>query len=148
MKSFFACVLAALAAQVSATPLPASECGDWMLFALEKNSEQLTTFAPNDNVTLTWSTQNSKVEYIREVGLFSAKSNEFLHAQYMSFPGANATDGQLSFDLSVPLCLQRDDVYYLGVYASTPGEDSNCFSQTPLFKLSADLEGNYTVCNL
>ncbi|KAK9695712.1 hypothetical protein K7432_012823 [Basidiobolus ranarum] len=148
MKSFFAYVLVALAAQVSAAPVgSSSKCRGWTVSPLQHAVGQNPVFAANDAVTLKWNVKKSQVKYIREIGLFSAKSKEFLHTQFRSYPGIDATTGQLTFNLSVPLCLQREGEYYLGVYSSTPGNDGDCSTKTPNFKLTADPNGNYTVCN-
>ncbi|KAK9704299.1 hypothetical protein K7432_010278 [Basidiobolus ranarum] len=148
MKSFFSLVLVALATQVSSAPTGSpSQCQGWSVAAVEHATGNEATFASNDQVVLKWTVSGSQVTNIREVDLYSAKSNEFLHTQYRSYPGVSATSGQLSFTLSVPLCLQRDGSYYLGVYSSSSGQDMNCFLQTPNFQLTADPNGNFTVCS-
>ncbi|KAK9764493.1 hypothetical protein K7432_007933 [Basidiobolus ranarum] len=147
MKSFFTVALAALATQVSAAPVgSSSQCQGWTVAALEHASGQEATFTSNDQVILKWTVSDSEVTNIGEVDLYSAKTNEFLHTQYRSSPGVIATSGQLSFTLNVPLCLQRDDSYYLGVYSSSSGQNMNCFLQTPNFQLTADPNGDYTTC--
>ncbi|KAK9762892.1 hypothetical protein K7432_010923 [Basidiobolus ranarum] len=146
MKSFFAYALTALIAQVAASP--SSLCRGWTVSPLQHTLEHREVFAANEQVTLKWNTRNSQIQYITDIGLFSAKTNEFLHTQYRSYPGVNAASGEISFTLSVPLCLQREGEYYLGVYASTPGENADCSLETRPFKFIADPNGNYTVCNL
>ncbi|KAK9674675.1 hypothetical protein K7432_017021 [Basidiobolus ranarum] len=149
MKNFFAYALIALGVQVSALPHPVSMCGDWSVSSLEHtlpNTE--STFTSNDQVTLRWDTRNANVQYISTIGLFSAKTNEFLHTQFRSYPGVDASNGELTFALTVPLCLQREGEYYLQVYGGTPAADSNCSLRTQSFKLTPDPNGDYSVCSL
>ncbi|ORX92652.1 hypothetical protein K493DRAFT_316453 [Basidiobolus meristosporus CBS 931.73] len=144
MKSFFAYALIALGVQVSAFPHPVRMCGDWSVTL--PNTE--STFTSNEQVTLRWDTRDANVQYISSIGLFSAKTNEFLHTQFRSYPGVDATDGELTFALTVPLCLQREGEYYLQVYGSTPAADSDCSLRTQSFKLTPDPSGDYSACSL
>ncbi|ORX98382.1 hypothetical protein K493DRAFT_299927 [Basidiobolus meristosporus CBS 931.73] len=148
MKSFFACILAAVAAQVSAAPTGANVCSGWSVSPLETAGDSKSTFASGQKVTLKWDTLHSQIEHISEVGLFSAENQEFLHIQYSDYPGISAKAGELTFELSVPLCLQKEGKYYLGVYGSTAGEDSNCSLNTESFELTADPNGDYSVCKM
>ncbi|ORX79736.1 hypothetical protein K493DRAFT_320999 [Basidiobolus meristosporus CBS 931.73] len=147
MNSIFTFVLAALASQIVAQPTEAPVCPDWSVAPLQHRWSHADTFVANDPVILRWNTTNGNLEYIQDVALFSANNNEFLHTQYRSYPGAVATTGELSFALSVPLCLQREGVYYLGVYGTTLEGDS-CFKKSPDFQLTADPQGDYSVCYL
>ncbi|ORX92310.1 hypothetical protein K493DRAFT_316671, partial [Basidiobolus meristosporus CBS 931.73] len=147
MKSFFTCILVALAAQISAAPIGASDkCRGFRVAPLRHTEGNSTDFAANDEVSVKWTVRHSKVQYIREIGLFSAKTDEFLHTQFRSYPGVDASIGHYAFNLSVPLCLQREGEYYVRVYSSTPGNDGDCSAQTPPFELTPDPNGNYTIC--
>ncbi|ORX89674.1 hypothetical protein K493DRAFT_318540 [Basidiobolus meristosporus CBS 931.73] len=148
MRNFVACILLALGAQVSAAPIAKNQCNNWSVSSLQHIGEQRATFASNDQVTLKWDAHDSDVEFISTVALFSANNNEFLHTQYRSYPGVNAANGEVSFTLTVPLCLQREGEYYLEVYGSTPGADSDCSLQTVPFELTPDPTGDFSICDL
>ncbi|ORX88818.1 hypothetical protein K493DRAFT_306300 [Basidiobolus meristosporus CBS 931.73] len=138
----------ALAAGATAAPVGSpSQCNGWAVSSLEHAAgPKPSTFSSNDKVIVKWTSADSQVTTIREVDLFSAKDHQFLHTQYRSYPGVSVSNGQLPFTLSVPLCLQRDGEYYIRVYSSTPGQDMDCYSQTPVFKLTPDPKGNFTQC--
>ncbi|KAK9766709.1 hypothetical protein K7432_004016 [Basidiobolus ranarum] len=148
MKSFFTTLaLGTLISMASALPSNISnQCDGWSVAPLEHTSGVQDAFAAKNKVTLKWSIDNSKVKYIREIDLVSAKSGEFLHTQLRRYPGLEATDEQVSFTLSVPLCLQREGEYYLEVFASTPGNEADCSLRTPTFKITPDPNGDYSIC--
>ncbi|KAK9760827.1 hypothetical protein K7432_014750 [Basidiobolus ranarum] len=144
MRTFITLSLIAVASLVSAAPL--NKCGDWSVAPLTHATDIKSTFAANDKVTLKWNIGNSQVKYIREISIASSKSDRSLHTLYRRYPGEDAATGKLSFVLSVPLCLQREGDYYLEVVSSTPGNEGDCITKTPDFKLTPDPNGDYTIC--
>ncbi|ORX94766.1 hypothetical protein K493DRAFT_301856 [Basidiobolus meristosporus CBS 931.73] len=144
MKFLSVAISVALVTQIIGAPM--DECYGWSGVSVEPATDQKATFSSNDLVVLKWTASGSGITNIREVDLFSAKDHQFLHTQYRSYPGISAAEGQLSFILTVPLCLQRDGRYYLEVYSSTAGQDMNCHAQTQVFELTPDPNGNFTGC--
>ncbi|ORX93287.1 hypothetical protein K493DRAFT_302756 [Basidiobolus meristosporus CBS 931.73] len=137
----------ALATHTCSAPVGSpSQCEGWSVGSLAHATGPGSTFSPNDHVVITWTATDSSVTNIREVDLFSAKDDQFLHTQYRSYPGVSATAGQLSLTLTVPLCLQRDGDYYLKVYSSASGQDMDCSLQTGSFQITPDPNGDFSQC--
>ncbi|ORX79873.1 hypothetical protein K493DRAFT_320988 [Basidiobolus meristosporus CBS 931.73] len=148
MKTFLGCMLALVSMEMSTSLATSSLCRGWSVSPLQHTADQSGAFVANEPVAVKWNALNSQIEYIQDIGLFSARSKEFLHTQYRSYPGINAAEGRLAFTLSVPLCLQREGEYYLSVYGSTPGNDDDCSLETLPFKLLPDPNADYSICDL
>ncbi|ORY02313.1 hypothetical protein K493DRAFT_297956 [Basidiobolus meristosporus CBS 931.73] len=144
MRAFLTLLLLTIVSTTFAARL--GKCQGWSVAPLTHSVGGKSTFRANDEVTLKWNVGISQVKYIREVTLSSAKSNQPLHTQLRSYPGIKASNGKITFKLSVPLCLQREGEYFLNVVASTPGKEGDCLATTPSFRLTPEPNKDYSVC--